>query len=435
MQKQIRKTNLWFGAALLALVLAAAVGIMPASARADYNSYATVYPNGYVVYPNGYYYYQYQPTAPTNYAYNYNYQYQYPSLSASCYPANTTSIPAGSSVQWSAYATGGNGAYSYSWTGTDGLVGSGQTISTTYYNVGTKSASVTIYSAGQSITVACNSSVNVYGNNYQYTNYNNYQYYQSYPQLAVSCVANTTYVSVGQPVTWSASATGGNGFYNYSWSGSDGISGTGQALYYTYTNTGSKIAYVTVNSNGMTLTQPCQNVVSVGVPTGAVSGTTIIGQSSNNSGLDVGCYADPTTADINQPVTWSVEVTGGSSPYTYAWTGTDGLTGSAKSAITYYASAGDKSAIVTVTSADGRTTTKACSNAVKVGRVSTGAAVQTQSSGTSQPTAKPAQTTNNVQSAAAAFSLDNVPWGWVAVLVIIVLFSTVMYLLFNRPKI
>jgi Mg2+ and Co2+ transporter CorA len=31
--------------------------------------------------------------------------------------------------------------------------------------------------------------------------------------------------------------------------------------------------------------------------------------------------------------------------------------------------------------------------------------------------------------------LKNVPWGWVAILIILVLFATVVYLIFNRPKI
>jgi hypothetical protein len=31
--------------------------------------------------------------------------------------------------------------------------------------------------------------------------------------------------------------------------------------------------------------------------------------------------------------------------------------------------------------------------------------------------------------------LSNIPWGWVAVLIILVLFGTVLYLLFNKHKI
>ena len=59
--------------------------------------------------------------------------------------------------------------------------------------------------------------------------------------------------------------------------------------------------------------------------------------------------------------------------------------------------------------------------------------VAPQASTTVTPSAQ--VTTNNAQSASSVFSLSNVPWGWVAVIIILVLFATVMYLLFNRPKI
>jgi hypothetical protein len=163
--------------------------------------------------------------------------------------------------------------------------------------------------------------------------------------------------------------------------------------------------------------------------------------SSNSSGLDIGCYADPTTAYVDQPVTWNVEVTGGAAPYTYSWTGSDGLNSSQVSALMYYTTTGSKSAIVTVTSADGRTGVRACSNTVTVRRQGSGnvAPTQVQTAPVQQaPAQQPAQNQSNGTNglgASAAFSLSNVPWGWVSVLVILVLFGTVMYLLFNRPKI
>ncbi len=147
--------------------------------------------------------------------------------------------------------------------------------------------------------------------------------------------------------------------------------------------------------------------------------------SSNASGLQVGCYSDPSDARINQPVVWNVEVTGGAAPYTYSWTGSDGLTGTGATIIKYYESSGAKNAIVSVTSADGRSTTWACSNTVVV-RGSGAAAPRT------TPVVVPA---TPVLGASALFSLNNIPWGWVALLVILVLFATVMYLLFNKTKI
>lgn len=262
----------------------------------------------------------------------------------------------------------------------------------------------------------------------------------AYPPLYVSCSANSDYGTVGAPVTWTAYASGGAGYYTYTWSGTDGLYGNGQSVYFTYQVPGYKTASVTVYSSGQTFTENCGNGISIG---GAYYAQPVVAQpvpvpvypvvvpkSTNYNGLDIGCYADPVTATPNQPVTWNVEVTGGVGPYSYSWTGTDGLSGSAASVIKYYSAAGTKNAVVTVTSADGRNSVHACSNSIKV-----------RSTAAPKPAAKPTQTqttttsSNTGLSAAALFSLSSIPWGWVSVLVILVLFATVVYLLFNKPKI
>lgn len=281
-------------------------------------------------------------------------------------------------------------------------------------------------------------------------------YYQT---LSVSCSANTTYSSNGS-VTWTAYVSGGNGYYNYSWSGSDGISGYGQTINVNYSTAGQKYASVTVNSNGQTLTQSCSNTVNVSLPNYVIYQPTVYQQtyqpvvqqnyviaSNNNSGLDIGCYADPANSKVDQPITWNVEVKGGVGPYTYSWTGSEGLTGTQSTIIKYYATAGTKSAIVTVMSADGKTGVRACSNTLTVTSsykaVAKAATVKT----VSAPVANAAGTATQItpvvtlapaataMTAASLFSLQNVPWGWVAILIIAVLFFTVLYLLFNKTKI
>lgn len=333
------------------LVLSFVVAAFPAQAQAGYygggyggynEGYACAHP---YVYPNGYYYcgqYQqaYQPAPQPVYQ-----QPVYPAITATCY-ANSTSAPVGTSVQWTAYASGGTGSYTYSWSGSDALYGSGATAYANYYTPGYKTASVYVYSGGQTVNVACSSSVNVY-ENYQQSSY----YYNNYQQ--------TAYI---QPVV--------------------------------------------------------QPVIQ--------QGPTYL--STNASGLQVGCYSDPTTASINQPVTWNVEVTGGMAPYAYSWSGTDGISGTGATAIKYYQTPGTKSAVVSVTSADGRSTTWACSNtvAVRSNYVAPKPAVAVKT---------PVVDKDANLGASALFSLNNVPWGWVAVLVILVLFATVMYLVFNKTKI
>ncbi len=101
----------------------------------------------------------------------------YNNLTAYCV-ATPASATIGQNVVWTVYATGGNnygynngynngyntgyGNYSYSWTGTDGLsYGNASAIQKVYSTPGTKTATVTVYSNGQTITANC--SMNVIG--------------------------------------------------------------------------------------------------------------------------------------------------------------------------------------------------------------------------------------------------------------------------------
>ncbi len=320
-------------------------------------------------------------------------------------------------------------------------------------------------------------------------------YTVAYPTLQASCFARTSNnaynnsnlsVLTGDTVTWYAYVSGGTGSYSYSWSGTDNLYGYASAIYKSYYNIGTKSAVLSVTSGNQVTTVNCGNLVnvyeivypqpqiipvSVPVPI-QVQVPTIqypAYQMNLNTGLDIGCFVDPTTASINQPVTWSVEVTGGRAPYTYSWTGSDSLVGTISSIIKYYGTSGVKSAIVTVTSADGKTGVKACSNTVTVRAPSTNIGysnpiINTQPVTKTQPVidstqsvvqqtqsnqqstqssmvkaqtqdSNNSQTANVPTSAMSLFSLSNIPWGWVGILVILVLFATVMYLLFNRPKI
>jgi hypothetical protein len=343
----------------------------------------------------------------------------YSSLNATCY-ATPTTVGIGETTMWRVSAYGGTGNYHYTWSGTDGLSGNGSSISMSYGNRGTKHASVTIISGGQSISRNCDNSVYV-NDDYYYNNGNNYNYNNNYYNSSptVSCIANTSFAPVGQTVRWTASVSGGNGYYTYRWNGTDGISGTGQTLGVNYSSPGTKYATVNVYSNGQSVTRECQGGVTVGVRNNQNYG--------NTGNLEIACFADAERVRVGVPVTWAVEATGGDgSNYSYAWTGTEGLTGSQRSAVTAYSTTGTKSATVTVTSG-GVSGSKICGNVVTVVGATT----------VRQPVA-PAAPTNtdngSDNSAAALFSLANVPWGWVAVLAILVLLSMVMYLLFTRRE-
>jgi hypothetical protein len=152
----------------------------------------------------------------------------------------------------------------------------------------------------------------------------------------------------------------------------------------------------------------------------------VVGQNTTN-GLNISCSVDSSTATINQPVSWTATVTGGAAPYTYSWSGSDGMSGSQSSIIKYYGSSGYKVATVSVTSADGLTNTHTCENAVTVRNP--GSRTVRQATNTT-PAAQPATTNPN----AAAAGLVSIPWGWIAFLIILVLVITIAYLLFTETK-
>jgi hypothetical protein len=61
------------------------------------------------------------------------------------------------------------------------------------------------------------------------------------------------------------------------------------------------------------------------------------------------CNATPSPAEEGELVTWQANVTGGTPPYNYSWSGTGGLSGGGNPKTITYATAGTKNAQVTVT--------------------------------------------------------------------------------------
>lgn len=61
-------------------------------------------------------------------------------------------------VAWTSAATGGTGSYTYSWSGTDSLEGSGSSVNKTYSTIGEKTATLSVTSGSETITAACTGS-------------------------------------------------------------------------------------------------------------------------------------------------------------------------------------------------------------------------------------------------------------------------------------
>jgi hypothetical protein len=83
-----------------------------------------------------------------------NYTYGNNNLGVTCYgePDNANT---GERVHWYATAVGGNGNYSYDWSGTNSLNSSSQNPSKTYSSSGTKKATVTVTANGYSVSHTC----------------------------------------------------------------------------------------------------------------------------------------------------------------------------------------------------------------------------------------------------------------------------------------
>jgi hypothetical protein len=248
-------------------------------------------------------------------------------LAVSC-AANSSSVRVGNSVAFTAHPTGGNGSYTYSWTGTDGLSGNNQSVNKSYSSTGSKSATIVVTSGSQTASASCDTSV----------------YQPQDNSLYGSCSVDDSNVNIGDRVTWRASASGGNGSYTYDWSGDNGLNGSNSTESKSYSSSGVKYATVRITSNGHTVTSNCS--VNVQKP---------------QENLQISCSANPDTADIGEKVTWKADASGGNGNYDYDWSGDDNLNGSSRTESMSYDSAGQKDATVRVTSDDGESKTAHCS--------------------------------------------------------------------------
>ena len=169
-------------------------------------------------------------------------------LSISC-SASPSNVDINEDVTWRSTASGGDGSYSYNWTGTNGLSGGSRNITWSYDTNGTKHGTVTVTSAGQSASASCTAGVNEVLSD----------------DLSVSCYASPSNPQIGSQMNWYANVSGGDGDYRYSWSGTDGLNSSSRSPYMTYYNPGSKSATVVVrDGNDQRVTRTCYaNVNSV----------------------------------------------------------------------------------------------------------------------------------------------------------------------------
>jgi hypothetical protein len=250
-------------------------------------------------------------------------------LAGSC-SVNPSSVNVGGTLNWTATASGATGSYTYSWSGTDSLVGNSNSVSKVYPNAGTKTGTVTITSGTQSITRTCTGVVN--------ENIVN-------DDLVVSCSASPSSVDIDEDVTWRANATGGTGSYSYDWSGTDGLDGSSRYITWSYDDNGTKRGTVTVTSGSESASASC---------------TVSVDEEEVFDDLNVRCYASPSNPQIGSRMNWFARVEGGDGDYDYDWSGSEGLNSSSRSPYMTYDTPGSKRATVTVTDGQGNEDTATC---------------------------------------------------------------------------
>ena len=84
------------------------------------------------------------------------------------------------------------------------------------------------------------------GYNNNYYNYNGYNNYYGYNNLRVTCYGEPSDPSTGDRVRWYVDVFGGDGDYNYDWTGTNNLNSSSKNPSKTYSTRGTKKATVTV---------------------------------------------------------------------------------------------------------------------------------------------------------------------------------------------
>jgi len=145
--------------------------------------------------------------------------------------------------------------------------------------------------------------------------------------LIASCSVSPTTATLGQSVTWSLLPMGGTGAYTIVWSGTDGLSGNGLAMFKSYSSVGTKTGSVTVTSGAQTITQACNNSVVVSTTSTAdiISPTVSITSPLNGTSVSsfISIYADAadnvgvTKVELFVDGVFKATVT--QNPYAFSW--------------------------------------------------------------------------------------------------------------------
>ena len=278
------------------------------------------------------------------------------SLSASCSP-NALSSTLSQNVVWFSNVTGGGGSYAYFWGGSDGLSGNTSSVTRAYTAPGIKTATLSVVSGGQSVTVNCSSAVNVGGTSAT-----------AQPiatGFGASCYAAEERIAPGESGTWLAVVTGLNpaSATTYSWEGTDNLIGTGPAAFKNYTTQGRKFAVLTVTNGTTRSVTACTNninvaprVVAAARPAPQKQSPAATSTPPASPALQGICSASVAKAEVGSEVVWRATSIGGTATSTFSWAGDEELKGAAQTVTKKYETEGAKHASVTIVSGEKRVT-------------------------------------------------------------------------------
>lgn len=252
----------------------------------------------------------------------------------------------GTVFNFSASATGGTGSYSYVWTGSDGISGSGPTITKSYNTAGVKQATATITSGTEIINRTCEVAVTDLPN-------------LTPPIVEPFCDGLVSRVNI----SWTEAERGNLGYEVHIDNDSNWTNGYWRKNVPTGAlNTSSESGFNPVNGASGTLTLVGNNTYYARVRyiKTAENGPEISFVGSKCDGpLVVTCSVSPSSAKINELVSWRATASGKTGFFTYLWTGTDGLSGTNSEEKKAYNLTGIKSATVEVKSGN-ETITRTC---------------------------------------------------------------------------
>lgn len=278
--------------------------------------------------------------------------------------SGTASVSPTSSTTYSVSCTGTGGSASGSAT----VTVSGAAYNTTSYgnkicsggtSVGTYAASSnTCVSYCTGLSASCCTTKTVYFEDDGSTSYTCYAYTGTQSTVTTNASSQCSYVS-GEPIncrytSWEATTINYGPAVTASLVSNPTSISAGQSALLTWSSanattcTGTNFSTGDATSGSVTVSPSTTTTYSLSC-TGA-GGTATDSETLTVNIFTVTCSASPSPVTVLQPVSWSSAVTGGTGSYTYAWTGTDGVSSSASSVNKTYETLGEKTATLSVTS-------------------------------------------------------------------------------------